>query len=47
MTAEDKISPKQISTAHRAASEDPMTTHLLKAWLNVRDAAKGGGGIPR
>lgn len=25
----------------RAVSEDTMTTHLLKAWLNLRAAAKG------
>lgn len=30
-------------TACRAESEDKMTTHLLKAWLNLRAAAKEGG----
>lgn len=28
--------------ARTAESEDAMTTHLLKAWLNLRAAAKGG-----
>lgn len=29
-------------TAWRGSSENAMTTHLPKAWLNLRDAAKGG-----